>query len=641
MKSPIPNILVKDRAVQRALDTIKEAIEVNNGQRGDPLDRGITLRDLVNIGGARVLRGLRTGQALTSSDVSMGQDVEPDALPGQPVGFMVATNYMSAVCIWEQAENPLSVVAELFRATVDSFASASLIGRDQGTQFTDRTVEPGQTYYYWLRFATNSGIEGPLHSTSGFQADVPLSSGAILEEISGEIQQSHLHTVLSQGLDDFDSGLSALTDGLTQEGSTLEQSIASLVSDASTGAAGVESIQTAFTDEGSTFAASATNLRSDASTGAAGVSEIKAAFTDEASTFAVSVSNLKVATSNNTASVQTLSEATVDATEGPYAMWAVSATVNDMTAAIGLFNNGVKTSVGINASEFYVFDSGATDPDAEKLLPFVIVDGVVHMNVAMIKDASIDEGQIGPIGFGKLVDAEGNSITTLAGLLKAEAIDVDNLVVSEATAFTGDVSSTGVNSDGDALWEIKQDGSVTFRNISAYGSSAGGSGFEVGAYNTYAHTFSDGGSKSVTASMRVSASGTQSGIDIEVQNGYGLFIHNTGDNGDALRVHSDNNDAVKASAYTANKAAYRAVNKVGPQIIFGNGGGGTGGYVPSNIFEGSVFPEVIIGGILATRNDIYYGFYSPGLEVARRYRWVSLLRGYSATKYVAGDPIVL
>lgn len=609
MKSPIPNILVKDRAVQRALDTIKEAIEVNNGQRGDPLDRGITLRDLVNIGGARVLRGLRTGQALTSSDVSMGQDVEPDALPGQPVGFMVATNYMSAVCIWEQAENPLSVVAELFRATVDSFASASLIGRDQGTQFTDRTVEPGQTYYYWLRFATNSGIEGPLHSTSGFQADVPLSSGAILEEISGEIQQSHLHTVLSQGLDDFDSGLSALTDGLTQEGSTLEQSIASLVS--------------------------------DASTGAAGVSEIKAAFTDEASTFAVSVSNLKVATSNNTASVQTLSEATVDATEGPYAMWAVSATVNDMTAAIGLFNNGVKTSVGINASEFYVFDSGATDPDAEKLLPFVIVDGVVHMNVAMIKDASIDEGQIGPIGFGKLVDAEGNSITTLAGLLKAEAIDVDNLVVSEATAFTGDVSSTGVNSDGDALWEIKQDGSVTFRNISAYGSSAGGSGFEVGAYNTYAHTFSDGGSKSVTASMRVSASGTQSGIDIEVQNGYGLFIHNTGDNGDALRVHSDNNDAVKASAYTANKAAYRAVNKVGPQIIFGNGGGGTGGYVPSNIFEGSVFPEVIIGGILATRNDIYYGFYSPGLEVARRYRWVSLLRGYSATKYVAGDPIVL
>ena len=47
----IKNIPPKtDRELKLALDTIKEALEIRLGQRGDPLDRAITLRELSDSG---------------------------------------------------------------------------------------------------------------------------------------------------------------------------------------------------------------------------------------------------------------------------------------------------------------------------------------------------------------------------------------------------------------------------------------------------------------------------------------------------------------------------------------------------------------------------------------------------------------
>ena len=45
-----------DRELKIALDSIKEAVEVRLGRRGDPLDRAVTLRELVKSGLATSLK---------------------------------------------------------------------------------------------------------------------------------------------------------------------------------------------------------------------------------------------------------------------------------------------------------------------------------------------------------------------------------------------------------------------------------------------------------------------------------------------------------------------------------------------------------------------------------------------------------
>jgi len=81
---------------------------------------------------------------------------------------------------------------------------------------------------------------------------------------------------------------------------------------------------------------------------------------------------------------------------------------------------------------------------------------------AYIPEGYITSGQVGEIGFGKITDSQGNPVTTVGGLLKAENIDVDNLSVAEAATFFGDNQSG--NFGASSGWRILQSGNVTFND---------------------------------------------------------------------------------------------------------------------------------------------------------------------------------
>ncbi len=195
------------------------------------------------------------------------------------------------------------------------------------------------------------------------------------------------------------------------------------------------------------------------------IESVESAMVTADESLASQISQLNVTFGEDVAAIQETLTAKASKTDEPYAMWEIKTTVNGITGSIGLFNNGQDVAVGINARQLYVFDGN--DPD-QKLLPFVVDGNSTYINMAFIKKASIDEAMIGSVDFNVIRDADGNAIATdVNGIhkLRADLIDVDNLTVSSAATFSGDVSSTGKNAGGQSLWEIKQNGSVTFRDI--------------------------------------------------------------------------------------------------------------------------------------------------------------------------------
>jgi hypothetical protein len=135
--------------------------------------------------------------------------------------------------------------------------------------------------------------------------------------------------------------------------------------------------------------------------------------------------------------------------------------------------------------------------------PLIIADIVgvptVVLDTAIIRDGTIQSGQIGALTFGKLVAADGfTPITTVSGLLKADYIDADNLSVASAATFYGNVQS-GNFTVGSAGWRILQAGGVEFNSATVRGHIEADSGY-------IASTLQIGGTPDSLATVRNNAS---------------------------------------------------------------------------------------------------------------------------------------
>lgn len=137
--------------------------------------------------------------------------------------------------------------------------------------------------------------------------------------------------------------------------------------------------------------------------------------------------------------------------------------VSGYASGFGMYNNGQSADFAVMADRFWV-----GMPGSGRARPFMVVDGITYIDTAMIREASIQQGQLGPIGFGKIVGADGKPVTTLAGKLRADAIDVESLQVTDAN-ISGVIRSKQVASNGQPRWMLDKNGGLTMN-----GSGAGG-----------------------------------------------------------------------------------------------------------------------------------------------------------------------
>lgn len=172
------------------------------------------------------------------------------------------------------------------------------------------------------------------------------------------------------------------------------------------------------------------------------------------------VNTVQSSLGDDIASVQTSLTTNIRRVDGELvamgAQYTVQVQANGLVGGFGIYNDGTRVDAGFDVDHFFI---GRTN--ANKRRPFILNNDVVYMNTAMIRDASIQEGKIGPITVGKLKKNDGTPITTVAGLLRADAIDADNLNVASAATFYGTAKSSNFLA-GVRGWRLLQNGNVEF-----------------------------------------------------------------------------------------------------------------------------------------------------------------------------------
>lgn len=328
-----------DPALRRTLTAMKEALDVRLGRRGDPMEEGVTKRDLVAAGLAKKV-GV---SGLARADLSEG-DLVPGAprgdLPTAPVAFTAEGVFGGVVLSWElpQTQYEGHALAEIWRSASDNPETRKQVGTAVGSAYFDQQASTSAVVsYYWIRFVSKTGRPGPFSRVA--KATKPEDVKELLTRLSGAIDESELSKSLNQRLD-------------------------------------------------------------------------------------------------NTAT-QILQQQQI--VQGISAQYTLKLNVNGYVAGYGLYNSGATSDFAVQADRFWI----APPNSYGKIKPFIVQDGTVYMDSAMIREASIQQGKIGPISFGKITDAYGNPVTNVGGKLKATSIETDQLwtaIANAQTAFIGTAS---------------------------------------------------------------------------------------------------------------------------------------------------------------------------------------------------------
>lgn len=192
---------------------IKEIIETGEGVRGDPLDRKITLRDLVDGGIVKIKGGISP-----NNPGSLEPSPPPPNLsvPPAPTGFNAIGGFDGRIDLtWNIPGSLYSnhAYTNIYRAEEDNFANAILVGREAGAFYTDvvRDDVVPTPYYYWISFTSTGNIEGPLNSPSGTMAQA-LDIDYIVDLLDGKISESELANELLTPIQSIPSIQATLND---------------------------------------------------------------------------------------------------------------------------------------------------------------------------------------------------------------------------------------------------------------------------------------------------------------------------------------------------------------------------------------------------------------------------------------------
>ena len=149
---------------------------------------------------------------------------------------------------------------------------------------------------------------------------------------------------------------------------------------------------------------------------------------------------------------------------GLSAQFTLRLNVNGYVSGFGAYNDGKVSDFAVVADNFWIAPPNSTG----RVKPFIVENGVVYIDTARIRDASIQQGKLGPISFGKIIDSAGNPVTTLAGKLRADAIDVASLQVTDAN-IAGVLKSNAKAANGQPRWMLDKNGGMTLNGSGTQG----------------------------------------------------------------------------------------------------------------------------------------------------------------------------
>ena len=462
----IKNIPAKtDPETKLALESIKEAVEVRLGRRGDPKDRAVTLRELIESGLATDLAQSPYNPNTGATGFGpIGERPGDVTVPPAPTVLTASGLFTDVLLSWNQSTNTAPygnhAFTEIWRSQAEDLSSAVLVGTTNAFIYTDKGLEYDFTYYYWVRFVSTSNTPGPWSN---------MASATTIENIAATM------AALSETLADL-PGYSLIATGAAAATVIKQSSAPSVRADGS--ALGVHDFWFD-TDDSQIYTRNAANNAWVAGRDSTLVSVFGAtSFTGSTLTAAMASAQADVITVTNAQNATASSLSTLSSTVGGHtsSISSLSTTTANLNGDVNAMfvltvateSNGSKSAAGMvigsnansgSGAQSYVqfqADKFAIWSGSSNIAPFIVDSGVVYIDQARIKDAAILDAKIGTLNGGKIIadtitatQIDGDTITAAeinaTGFLNALFAKIGTITADHITS--GTITGTQVNVD--------------------------------------------------------------------------------------------------------------------------------------------------------------------------------------------------
>ncbi|MEG0176038.1 MAG: hypothetical protein RR721_20975, partial [Aeromonas sp.] len=149
---------------------LTENMQILTGQKGDRLDKALTLREAASLG---MLNLRRTAGGAVVPELPPANNVDPEwsgvQPPHAPVNVSVSGAFHTIVLTWDAPTYWGHAFAEVWRSGDDNLSHAVRVGTTLANVYAD-AVGKEFSAFYWVRFVNKNAMEGPYQGSEGLHA---------------------------------------------------------------------------------------------------------------------------------------------------------------------------------------------------------------------------------------------------------------------------------------------------------------------------------------------------------------------------------------------------------------------------------------------------------------------------------------
>lgn len=189
VKSVFPSVRNSPKSSPE-VKALTDAVAIMTGQRGQGLDRVITLRELGKLDGFNI-RNFGRGFQISFDPDNIDKNYQR---PTKPVFVNYYGLFETVLITWGDPDydNVWYAYTEIYRAQVDGnspvFSEATLIATSSEEAYTD-FVRSGETYRYWIRHVNRAGEAGPTDTVDGTDVTTFETPADAIREFTDKIKE--------------------------------------------------------------------------------------------------------------------------------------------------------------------------------------------------------------------------------------------------------------------------------------------------------------------------------------------------------------------------------------------------------------------------------------------------------------------
>lgn len=365
------------------LEKVREAMGTYLGNRGDKLDRGVTLRDLVDSNLIQLTPGFLTGvgsngrNPVAGSGTAVADAYETDLTPPPTPSGMTLSAAISQIFIghaapaYTQGHGHARTI--VYAATwagapalLPTFENAVKITEFTGTVFAHPS-NPATTWHVWIKWQSVDGVlsTAPAGGTNGLFTTTGQNVATLLTALAGQITQSQLFNTLGARIDLIDgaSGLAGSVNArvlaeATARGTAIDTvntlradgdaqiaaTVTTLTAVSGANLAGLTLEQSTRADAQSAMSSQLTAIVANSGAGLAGLVTTQTASADASAALASQMATIKSSFDGSTAGIQVAQESSASANQ------ALALQLSTVVASTGMNTAGIISSQEVGAT---------------------------------------------------------------------------------------------------------------------------------------------------------------------------------------------------------------------------------------------------------------------------------------------------